>query len=194
MISHPFGWEMLPTVVRTGLCVMRNILIIAAVMIAAGTYMAQMADRITAAPANTLQAEALLIDASRGSQVSSGIRSVTIARNSRGHFQTDGRIDGQRLNFLVDTGASVIALTQNDAARIGVRPSRSDYNAPLSTANGQVKGARVRLASVDVGGLVVRDVDAVVLPEGALSENLLGLSYLSKLKRFEYANGQMVLE
>ena len=95
---------------------------------------------------------------------------------------------------MVDTGASVIALTENDAARIGKRPSRSDYNATVNTANGQVKAARVRLASVDIGGLVVRDVDAMVLPDGVLSENLLGLSYLSKLKRFEMANGQMVLE
>jgi aspartyl protease family protein len=56
------------------------------------------------------------------------------------------------------------------------------------------KAARTRLAMVDVGGLVVRDVDAMVLPDEALSENLLGLSFLSKLKRFEFANGQMVLE
>jgi aspartyl protease family protein len=57
-----------------------------------------------------------------------------------------------------------------------------------------IKAARTRLAMVDVGGLIVRDVDAMVLPDEALSENLLGLSFLSKLKRFEYANGQMVLE
>ena len=57
-----------------------------------------------------------------------------------------------------------------------------------------IKAARTRLAMVDIGGLVVRDVDAMVLPDAALSENLLGLSFLSKLKRFEYANGKMVLE
>jgi len=59
---------------------------------------------------------------------------------------------------------------------------------------GTIKAARTRLAMVDVGGLVARDVDAMVLPDEALSENLLGLSFLSKLKRFEYANGKMVLE
>jgi aspartyl protease family protein len=47
---------------------------------------------------------------------------------------------------------------------------------------------------VDIGGLVVHDVDAMVLPDEALSENLLGLSFLSRLKRFEYANGKMILE
>jgi aspartyl protease family protein len=64
----------------------------------------------------------------------------------------------------------------------------------VTTANGTVKAARTRLAMLDIGGLIVRDVDAMVLPDQALSENLLGLSFLSKLKRFEYANGQLVLE
>jgi aspartyl protease family protein len=123
-----------------------------------------------------------------------GLRSVSIPRDGRGHFQTDGRIEGQRIGFMVDTGASVIALNETSAARIGVRPSRADFNATVGTANGTVKAARTRLAMVDIGGLIVRDVDAMVLPDAALSENLLGLSFLSKLERFEYANGRMVLE
>jgi aspartyl protease family protein len=169
---------------------MRNVLILAAIMIAAGTYMAQMADRMTAAAPDT----AMPVTVGQSQPVQYAGRTVTIPRDRRGHFQTDGRIEGQRINFMVDTGASMIALTENDAARIGVRPSRNDYNATVTTANGKVKAARVTLDSVDVGGLVVRDVDAMVLPDGVLSENLLGLSYLSKLKRFEFANGQMVLE
>src|SRR5450755_4084316 len=121
-------------------------------------------------------------------------RTLSIPRDGRGHFQTEGRIDGQRIGFMVDTGASVIALNETSAARFGLRPSRGDYNATVTTANGTIKAARTRLAMVEIGGLVVRDVDAMVLPDEALSENLLGLSFLSKLKRFEYANGQMVLE
>ena len=88
----------------------------------------------------------------------------------------------------------VVALNEKSAARFGFRPSRSDYNATVSTANGTIKAARTRLAMIELGGLVVRDVDAMVLPDEALSENLLGLSFLSKLKRFEYANGRLVLE
>lgn len=173
---------------------MRNLMIFAVILAVAGTYMAQMADKISSAgAANATSVKSAPVTVAQ-SQPDNGGRTVKIPRDSRGHFQTDGRIDGQRLSFMVDTGASVIALTENDAARIGKRPSRGDYNATVNTANGQVKAARVRLASVDVGGLVVRDVDAMVLPDGVLSENLLGLSYLSKLKRFEMANGQMVLE
>jgi aspartyl protease family protein len=169
---------------------MRNILIFAALMVGAGTYMAQTADKMTAAPALPKTTSGKVLP----DTAPAGIRSLSIPRDVRGHFQAEGRIDGQRIDFMVDTGASVIALNEKSAARFGLRPSRGDYNATVSTANGTVKAARTRLAMVELGGLVVRDVEAMVLPDEALSENLLGLSFLSKLKRFEYAGGKMVLE
>ncbi len=171
---------------------MRNILIFAAIMIGLGTMMAQMADQMTASPAlaKSVSRKAASVEA----PAPAGGRSLSIPRDARGHFQTEGRIDGQRIGFMVDTGASVVALNEKSAARFGFRPSRGDYNATVSTANGTIKAARTRLAMIELGGLVVRDVDAMVLPDEALSENLLGLSFLSKLKRFEYANGRLVLE
>ena len=171
---------------------MRNIMIFAAFMVGLGTIMAQVADKMTPTPAqaSTSARKAVAVE----TPASTGVRSLSIPRDSRGHFQTEGRIDGQRIGFMVDTGASVIALNESSAARFGLRPSRGDYNATVTTANGTIKAARTRLAMVDIGGIVVRDVDAMVLPDEALSENLLGLSFLSKLKRFEYANGQMLLE
>ena len=171
---------------------MRNILITAAIMAGLGTFMAQMADKISPAPASaTITAKkAVPVE----TPVQAGGRSLNIPRDGRGHFKVDGRIDGQRIGFMVDTGASVVALNETSAARFGLRPSRGDYNATVTTANGTIKAARTRLAMVDIGGLVVRDVDAMVLPDAALSENLLGLSFLSKLRRFEYANGKLVLE
>jgi aspartyl protease family protein len=171
---------------------MRNIMILAAFIAGLGTIMAQMADKMTATPA--LASTASINSASVEAAAPTGVRSVSLPRDARGHFQTEGRIDGQRIGFMVDTGASVVALNETSAARFGFRPSRSDYNATVTTANGMIKAARTRLAMIDIGGLVVRDVDAMVLPDAALSENLLGLSFLSKLKRFEYANGKMVLE
>ena len=170
---------------------MRNLMIFAAVMVGLGTYMAEMADKISPAPAS---ASVSPKPAPVETVAQASGRSLNIPRDARGHFQTDGRIEGQRINFMVDTGASVVALNEKSAARFGLRPSRSDYNATVSTANGTVKAARARLAMIELGGLVVRDVDALVLPDAALSENLLGLSFLSKLKRFELANGKMVLE
>jgi aspartyl protease family protein len=167
-------------------------MIIAAFIAGLGTIMAQMADKMTATPAFANPASHSAAPAKISAQ--DGIRSISLPRDARGHFQTEGRIDGQRIGFMVDTGASVVALNETSAAKFGLRPSRGDYNATVTTANGTIKAARTRLALVDIGGLVVRDVDAMVLPDEALSENLLGLSFLSKLKRFEYANGKMVLE
>jgi len=166
---------------------MRNIMIFAAVLVGLGTFMAQLADRLTPTPA-AASARVATIDPPASQ------RSLSIPTDRRGHFRTEGRIDGQRIAFMVDTGASMVALNESSAARFGLRPSRADYNATVTTANGTVKGAHARLAMVELGELTVRDVDALVLPDEALSENLLGLSFLSKLKRFAYANGQMVLE
>ncbi len=176
---------------------MRNIMIFAAVMIGLGTFMANMADKWSASTALARSAApAKPQDKYFPTTTASpaGGRSLSIPRDFRGHFQAVGRIDGQHMNFMVDTGASVVALNEKSAAKFGLRPPRSDYNATVSTANGNVKAARTRIAMMDVGGLIVRNVEAMVLPDEALSENLLGLSFLSRLKRFEYANDRMVLE
>jgi aspartyl protease family protein len=170
---------------------MRNLMIFAAIMIALGSFMAEMADRMTPASAAPNPVKAA-IAAEPAAQSSS--RSLTLDRDSRGHFLTEARINGQRINFMVDTGASVVAINESSAAHFDLYPSRGEFTANVTTANGTIKGARARLAMVDVGGLVLRDVDALVLPDEALSENLLGLSFLSRLKRFEYSNGQMVLQ
>ena len=168
---------------------MRNIMIFAAVIAGLGVFMAQMADKMAPARASATTA-AMAVE----TPVQAGGRSLSIPRDARGHFETEGRIDGQRIGFMVDTGASMIALNESSAARFGLRPTPGQYNATVTTANGTVKAARTQIAMIDVGGLIVRDVDAMVLPDEALSENLLGLSFLSKLKRFEYANGKLVLE
>jgi aspartyl protease family protein len=171
---------------------MRNILILAAIMAGLGTFMAQMADKMSpaAASATTAANKAAFI----ATPMLAAGHTINIPRDGRGHFKVDGRIDGQRIDFMVDTGASVVALNESTAARFGLRPTPGDYKAAVSTANGTIKAARARLAMVDLGGIIVRDVDAMVLPDEALSENLLGLSFLSRLKRFEYANGLLVLE
>jgi aspartyl protease family protein len=171
---------------------MRNIMIFAAIMIGLGTFMAQMADKISSASATPAPAQRVM--AVQPLPVTSGGHSHSIAPDARNHFQTVGQMDGQRIDFMVDTGATLVTLNETSAARVGVHPSRNAYTVRIATANGVVKGARVQLAALNVGGLVVRDVDAIVLPDEALSANLLGLSFLSRLKRFEYANGQMVLE
>ena len=147
---------------------MRNLMILAAVLVGLGTYMAQMADKISPAPASASPSPKKA-DTETVAQASG--RSLNIPPDARGHFQTDGRIEGQRINFMIDTGASLVALNEKSAARFGLRPSRSDYNATVSTANGTIKAARARLAMIELGGLVVRDVDAAgAAGRGAVGE------------------------
>jgi aspartyl protease family protein len=126
-------------------------------------------------------------------EVINNSRSVTITRGGNGHFQTEASIDGRRINVLVDTGASVIALRESDAARLGIHPAARDYTARVSTANGQVIAARTELNRVEVGGVTVRNVAALVLPDEALGQNLLGMSFLSRL-HWEQKNGKLILE
>jgi aspartyl protease family protein len=121
-------------------------------------------------------------------------RSVTVPRNARGHFEVDARVDGRRLTFMVDTGASTIALTAADAATLGIHPAEREFTMLVSTANGTVRAAPVELDRVEIEDITVRDVTAIVLPDGALHDNLLGMSFLSRLHRWEFADGKLVLE
>jgi aspartyl protease family protein len=127
-------------------------------------------------------------------QPQGGYRTATLRADSRGHFQVEGSVDGRRLDFMVDTGATVIALRERDAGKLGIFPTPRDYTGRSSTANGIVKVAPVRLPSLEVNGIRVYDVAAVVIPDESLSTNLLGMSFLSRLRRFEMANGRLVME
>jgi aspartyl protease family protein len=117
-----------------------------------------------------------------------------VPRDPRGHFEVDARVDGRRLNFMIDTGASVIALTADNAATLGIHPAEREYTVLVKTANGTVRAAPVELDRVEIEDITVRDVSAIVLPDGALSDNLLGMSFLSRLHRWEFADGKLVLE
>jgi aspartyl protease family protein len=165
---------------------MRFLLLFAVAAVAIGAFVPKLyAPR---APATTSVAVAAVEPAPQA-----GSRSAMIQRGSDGHFKTEATIDGRRVDMLVDTGASLIALRQRDAMRMGINPASRDYTANVVTANGTVKAARVELGRVEVGGVTVRDVAAVILPDEALSQNLLGMSFLSKL-RWEQKNGRLVLE
>jgi len=98
------------------------------------------------------------------------------------------------MNFMVDTGASVIALTAGDAASFGVHPAERDFTVLVKTANGVVKAAPVELDMVEIEDIMVRNVAAVVMPDGVLADNLLGMSFLTRLHRWQFADGKLVLE
>ncbi len=169
---------------------MRQIIIIAGLFLALGGFFAKYAEKALNEPTKPQTPIAMVATPAP----SSGGRTVVIPRDSRGHFQVNARVDGRQMGFMVDTGASVIALTATDAARLGLRPAAREFTAQVKTANGTVRAARTQLNRVEIDGVTVRDVAALIVPDEALSENLLGLSFLSKLRRFEYSNGRLVLE
>lgn len=110
-----------------------------------------------------------------------------------GHFQADARIDNRPITFIVDTGASAIAIRESDAARLGYRPGVRDFTTRISTANGEGRAAQIELRRVEVGDIVLRDVRAFVVPDKALDVNLLGMSFLSRVD-WKQADGKLVLE
>ncbi len=123
----------------------------------------------------------------------SGVGSVTISADRSGQYHASVDLEGQRIPMLVDTGATVVALRHEDALRLGLSPMPSDYTVKISTANGEISAARVRLREVRVENIRVSDVQAVVMPEGALGKSLLGMSFLKRLARFEVESGNLVL-
>ena len=171
---------------------MRSMIFFAIVALALAGLMPKFMSGIGAAP--TPQAEQQTKRLSAPTQPAASYRTVEVRSDSRGHYQLEGTVDGRRLDFMVDTGASVVALRERDAARLGIHPVPRDYTASVSTANGTIKAAPVSLSSLEVGGIRIYDVRAMVLPDEALSGNLLGMSFLSRVRRFEMANGRLVME
>jgi len=171
---------------------MRAVLILLCMIGAACAYAAQQLDKWNksgqrpAAMASVKTAPEPVVSSPYGT-------TVTLRSDARGHFQVDARVDGRPVDFMVDTGASVIALRESSAARLGIRPSQRDYTARASTANGVTAAAPVMLNRVEIAGITVRDVRAFVMPDEGLSTNLLGMSFLSKVK-WTHDRGRLILE
>ena len=117
----------------------------------------------------------------------------TVAPDRLGQFQAEVEIGGQRVSALVDTGASFVSLSYEDADRLGIRPMPADFKYAVSTANGRAAVAKVDLASVRLGGIELRDVTALVSGRGQLGQTLLGMSFLSRLSRVALDHGRLVL-
>lgn len=111
-----------------------------------------------------------------------------------GHFQVNARAEGRHLTLLVDTGATLVAFTWESGLALNLVSPGAPPNMQVSTANGTVRAWRATLPRLEVEGLAVSGVEAMVMPPGALGVNLLGMSYLSRLRRFEFAQNSLVLE
>ncbi|MGB6230960.1 MAG: TIGR02281 family clan AA aspartic protease [Litorimonas sp.] len=134
--------------------------------------------------------ESAPVEAAAPHQIAKG--SVVSIPRSNGQFYTYGRVNRGSVRFLVDTGASTVALTAQDALKSGIDPTTLRYDRAVDTANGRTYGAVVELDEIMIGGIRVRDVRAIVIPEG-LGISLLGMSFLGELQKVEATPNQLIL-
>lgn len=118
--------------------------------------------------------------------------SVVFARANDGHFHVEALVDGVRIDFLVDTGASGIVLSPADARRLGFDPAQLDYNVWTSTANGNGRAAKVTLGSIEIGQIRRPDMPALV-NEADMGGSLLGMKFLDSLGGFTVEGDKLVL-
>lgn len=108
-------------------------------------------------------------------------QTVTLAADSRGHFFVNGQVNGAQVRFLVDTGATWVALSGADATRLAIDYRKGEQNL-MSTANGVAAAYKVKLDSVRIGDITVNNVDAVVMEGSGPGIALLGMSFLNRME------------
>lgn len=117
---------------------------------------------------------------------------VAIRADASGHFRVRGIVDGTTVQFMVDTGASLVVLAPKDAERMGLDIERLTYSQRFRTANGTGLGAPVRLHALRIGDIVVRDVRASV-NRAPMSDSLLGMSFLGQLSGYSVEKATLTL-
>lgn len=120
--------------------------------------------------------------------------SVSLRADADGHFRVEASIGSRKVPMLVDTGATVVALSFENGQRLGLISAADRFDARVTTANGSVGAKRVVLRDVTIGSVRVTDVPAVVLSQGAMDGALLGMSFLGRLRRLETARDKLVME
>jgi aspartyl protease family protein len=168
---------------------MNRLLLGALLFLGVGVLSARYLDQKGGVPVNAAPVQAV----SPSSNTSSSNTRSLVVHASGGHFAVDARVDGRRIPFMIDTGASHITIRESDAWRLGFHPKERDYTIRMNTANGVGRAAQVDLRMVEVGDILVRDVPALVVPDNVLSVNLLGMTLLSRV-RWSHDRGRLMLE
>jgi aspartyl protease family protein len=153
----------------------------------------QQAEAIVAQANTPAQISAPQSESASSSQEGDDDDAVVLQRKSDGHFYARANVNGGSVRFLVDTGASYIALTGDDAREIGLDWNESDLRKIGRGASGDVFGKTVMLSKVKIGSLQAENVPAAIIPEG-LDVSLLGQSFLETVGSVNIANDRMVLK
>jgi aspartyl protease family protein len=121
-------------------------------------------------------------------------RIVELRAGSYGHYRTSAEINGRPVTVMVDTGASMVALSYEDARAAGIYLRDSDFTHRVSTANGFARVAPITIDRVSIGDITVRNVPGAVMEAGKLETSLLGMSFLARLQRVDMRSGVLVLQ
>lgn len=121
-------------------------------------------------------------------------REVRLPADGNHQYFVTAALNQRPASFLIDTGASFVALRDSDARAANIYVSWSDYTQPVRTANGETKAATVTIDVIEIDGIRVENVKAFILPDEQLSMNLLGMSFLSRLESVEQRGGELVLK
>jgi aspartyl protease family protein len=122
-----------------------------------------------------------------------GIQEVVLHKVLNGHFETPVTVNGATVQMLVDTGASRVALSYEDAETLGLNPASLAFTQRVSTANGEARAAPVTLAEVAIGPIVRNNIQAMVTEEGKLDQSLLGMSFLATLDLLQMQTDELRL-
>ncbi len=122
-----------------------------------------------------------------------GLTEVRLRRRLDGHFTANVEIDGTPISMIVDTGATSIVLRPEDAKKAGIDVDALTFRVPVLTANGRTMAARVRLERVGIGPLDRQNVEGLVAQPGSLTQSLLGMSFLSRLRSYEFSGDFLTL-
>ncbi|MDB5523853.1 MAG: Clan aspartic protease, family [Rhizobium sp.] len=122
-----------------------------------------------------------------------GFNTVVLYRGQGGHYLADAQIGTQTINMMVDTGASSIALSYEDAEKIGLNPQNLDFSYTVMTANGPARTAYATLPQISVGGIERTNVRAGIAERGKLGKSLLGMNFLGTLSSVSFSGDELKL-
>lgn len=120
-------------------------------------------------------------------------RKVVVTADARGHFMSAFKLNGRQIDGMIDTGATLVAINSSTARRIGISLNPTDFSHQVNTANGAIKAAVVTIDRLQIGRITVEGVEAVVLDDRALHTNLIGMSFLQRLEKYQVEDGTLLL-